>query len=153
MHVFDFVISFYLFAGFEHLDLDLLCVDEDYRPLTHLPAAPLNEYETMHGVSNGRREGNCHGPQNLRRGRGAATTFRFPVVAANLGAPSSPAIPLQASTTRSVTRGGRNRRRLREPTAVDAAANKRQAVEDPDTSAAREVVQIEDLDVDAAEET
>ncbi|KMS95486.1 hypothetical protein BVRB_007740 [Beta vulgaris subsp. vulgaris] len=124
--------------GFEHLDLDLLCVDEDYRPLTHLPAAPLNEYETMHGVSNGRREGNCHGPQNLRRGRGAATTFRFPVVAANLGAPSSPAIPLQASTTRSVTRGGRNRRRLREPTAVDAAANKRQAVEDPDTSAARE---------------
>ncbi|KMT04666.1 hypothetical protein BVRB_7g168490 [Beta vulgaris subsp. vulgaris] len=44
-------------------------------------------------------------------------------------------------------------RRQREPTAADSAANKRQAVEDPGTSAANEVVQVEDLDPTAPGDT
>ena len=129
-----------MFAGFEHIDLSILGVDEDYRPLTHLSAAPPNDYETMHGVSNGCRGGNRLGPQNLCRGRGAATTSRVPVVATNPNPPPSPAIPLRSTTSRSVTRGGPTRRRPQEPAAADTAANKRQAVEDPGTSVANEVV-------------
>ncbi|KMT17199.1 hypothetical protein BVRB_2g039020 [Beta vulgaris subsp. vulgaris] len=110
--------------GFGDLDLDALGVDQDYRPLTHLPAAPSIDYPTMHSVTNGRRGGNRHGPQNLRRGRGGAQATR-----------------------------GATRRRQREPAAADSAANKRQAVEDPGTSAANEVVQVEDLDPTAPGET
>ena len=44
-----------------------------------------------------------------------------------------------------------NRRRPREQVPTDSAFNKRQALGDPSTSAANEV-QVEDLDVDGAEE-
>ncbi|KMS97702.1 hypothetical protein BVRB_5g124470 [Beta vulgaris subsp. vulgaris] len=105
----------------------------------------------MHSVTNGRRGGNRHGPQNLRRGRSASTSTRIPMVAATSNAPTSPAVPLRSSTTRTVNRGALNRRRPREQTLDDSAANKRQAVEDPGTSSPNEVVQIVDLDPNAAE--
>ncbi|KMT13349.1 hypothetical protein BVRB_4g084400 [Beta vulgaris subsp. vulgaris] len=133
--------------GLDYLDFDALGVDNDYRPLTvHLPAPPTNYYLNMHSSTNGRRGGNRHGPQNLRRrGRDASTSTRVPVVAATSAA-NSPAIPPRSSATRTVTRGGTlNRRHSREQTLEDSAANKRQAVENPDTSAMNEV-QIEDLD-------
>ncbi|KMS98165.1 hypothetical protein BVRB_4g094930 [Beta vulgaris subsp. vulgaris] len=47
--------------------------------------------------------------------------------------------------------GAINRRRAREQTIDDSAANKRQAVEEPDTSVANEVVQLEDLDANVSE--
>ncbi|KMT08304.1 hypothetical protein BVRB_6g141710 [Beta vulgaris subsp. vulgaris] len=108
--------------GFDDLDLDALGVDKNYRPLTHLPVAPSTDYPTMH------------------------STTRVPVVATSPVAPSSAALPLRSITSRSVTRGGPTRRRQQEPAAADSAANKRQAVEDPDTSVVNEVVQVEDLD-------
>ncbi|KMT12706.1 hypothetical protein BVRB_4g088040 [Beta vulgaris subsp. vulgaris] len=136
--------------GIDYLDLDVLGVDEDYRPLTHLHAAPTHDYQTMHIVTNGRRGGNRHGPQNMRRGRGASTSTRVPVVAATSNAPTSPVVPLRSFATQTVNRGALSRRRSREQTLDDSAANKRQAVEDPGTSAANEVVQIEDLDPNAS---
>ncbi|KMT08456.1 hypothetical protein BVRB_6g141330 [Beta vulgaris subsp. vulgaris] len=105
-------------SGFDNLHLDMLCVDEDLRPLTNLPPAPANDYETMHGVTNGRRGGNRHGPQNIRRGRGGVVTSRVPTVgtaaAASTSVPLSPAIPLLSSTNQTVTRGGVTRRQPRE---------------------------------------
>ncbi|KMS97921.1 hypothetical protein BVRB_4g097400 [Beta vulgaris subsp. vulgaris] len=138
--------------GLDHLDLAILRVDNDYRPLTHLPTPPPSDYLTMHSFTNGRRGGNRHGPKTIRqRGRGESTSTRAPVVAA-ASAANSPTVPLRSSATRTVTRGGTlNRRRSREQTLEDSAANKRQAVEDPDTSALNEV-QIEDLDPSIAEE-
>ena len=110
----------------------------------------------MHGITNGRRGGNRNGPQNIRRGRGATTSSRVPVLGAapltNQNVPPSPAIPLRPSTTRSVNRGGLNRRHPWEQVPADSAANKRQTLGDPSTSAANEVVQVEDLDVNATEE-
>ncbi|XP_048498965.1 uncharacterized protein LOC125496928 [Beta vulgaris subsp. vulgaris] len=106
----------------------------------------------MHNSTNGRRGGNRHGPQNLRRrGRGASTSVRVPIVAATSNAPPSPTAPLQSSTTRTVNRGAINRRCAREQTIDDSAANKRQAVEEPGTSVANEVVQVEDLDPNVSE--
>ena len=66
-HFYMLLFSFFLavpclLAGFGNLDLDVLGVDEDFRPLTHLPPAPSNDYETMHDVTNGRRGGNRNGP-------------------------------------------------------------------------------------------
>ncbi|KMT19253.1 hypothetical protein BVRB_1g014350 [Beta vulgaris subsp. vulgaris] len=135
--------------GLDCLDLDVLGVDNDHRPLTHLPAPPTSDYLTMHSVTNGRRGGNRHGPQTApRRGCGASTSTRVPVVATTFAA-NSPAVPLRSSTTRTVNRGGNlNRRRSREQTAEDSDANKRQAVEGP--SAANEVL-VEDLDPSAEE--
>ncbi|KMT13057.1 hypothetical protein BVRB_4g087690 [Beta vulgaris subsp. vulgaris] len=106
--------------GFDNLDLDVLCVDEDLQPLTNLPSATANDYEKMHGITNSRRGGNRHGPQNIRRGRRG---------------------------------GGVTRRRPREQVPANTAANKRLALGDPGTSAANEVVQVEDLDVNALGET
>ncbi|KMT05824.1 hypothetical protein BVRB_7g165980 [Beta vulgaris subsp. vulgaris] len=125
--------------------LDYTMPDE-HRPLSHLPAPPSTEYLTMHSSTNGRRGGNRHGPQNLRRrGRGASTSVRVPIVASTSAA-NSPTVPLRPSTTRTVTRGGSvSRRRSREQTVEDSAANKRQAVEDPGASTAHEVL-VEDLD-------
>ncbi|KMT17290.1 hypothetical protein BVRB_2g039880 [Beta vulgaris subsp. vulgaris] len=138
--------------GLDHLDLDALGVDSEHRPLTHLPAPPSSDYLTMHNSTNGRRGGNRHGPQNLRRrGRGASTSVRIPIVAATSNAPPSPAVPLRSSATRTVNRGAINRRRTKEPTVDDSAANKRQAVEEPGASAANEVVQVEDLDPNTSE--
>ena len=74
------------------------------------------------------------------------------MAAANQNALSSPAIPLRSSATRSVNRGGLNRRRPREQVPVDSATNKRHALGDPSTSAANEDVQVEDLELDAADE-
>ncbi|XP_057250593.1 uncharacterized protein LOC130591335 [Beta vulgaris subsp. vulgaris] len=138
--------------GLDHLDLDALGVDSEHRPLTHLPAPPSSDYLTMHSSTNGRRGGNRHGPQNLRRrGRGASTSVRVPIAAATSNAPPSPAVPLRSSATRTVNRGAINRRRTREPTVDDSAANKRQATEEPGASAANEVVQVEDLDPNTSE--
>ena len=105
----------------------------------------------MHDVTNGRRGVNRNDPQNICIGHGATTSSRVPVVAATSNAPTSPAIPLRSSTIRSVNRGALNRRRPREQVPVESAANKRQAVEDPGTSAANEVVQIEALEPSATE--
>ncbi|XP_057246883.1 uncharacterized protein LOC130589586 [Beta vulgaris subsp. vulgaris] len=106
----------------------------------------------MHSSTNGRRGGNRHGPQNLRRrGRGASSSVRVPITAATSNAPPSPAVPLRSSANRTVNRGGVNRRRTREPTAEDSAANKRQATEEPGASVANEVVQVEDLDPNISE--
>ncbi|KMS97343.1 hypothetical protein BVRB_6g155880 [Beta vulgaris subsp. vulgaris] len=136
----------------DHLDLDALGVDSEHRPLTHLPAPPSSDYLTMHSSTNGRRGGNRHGPQNLRRrGRGASTSVRVPIAAATSNAPPSPAVPLRSSATRTVNRGAINRSRTREPTVDDSAANKRQATEEPGASAANEVVQVEDLDPNTSE--
>ncbi|KMT19503.1 hypothetical protein BVRB_1g011260 [Beta vulgaris subsp. vulgaris] len=52
--------------GFDNLDFDVLGVDKDFRSLTHLPPAPSVDYKTMHDITNGRRGGNCYGPQNIR---------------------------------------------------------------------------------------
>ncbi|KMS94958.1 hypothetical protein BVRB_013720, partial [Beta vulgaris subsp. vulgaris] len=141
---------------FANLNLDVLGVDKDYRPLTNLPRAPANDYETMHGITNGRRGGNRHGPHNLRRGRGGVVTPRVPTIGAaataSTSVPLSPAIPLRSTASRTVTRGGPTRRRPREQVATDTTANKRLDVEDPGTSTANEV-HVEDLDLDAPEET
>ncbi|XP_057248390.1 uncharacterized protein LOC125495242 [Beta vulgaris subsp. vulgaris] len=102
----------------------------------------------MHSATNGRRGGNRHGPQTApRRGRGASTSTRVPVVAATSAA-NSPTVPLRSSTTRTVTRGGTlNMRRSREQAAEDSTANKRQAVEGPSVNE----VLVEDLDPSAEE--
>ena len=146
-----------MFAGFDHLDLDVLGVDEDFRPLTHLPPPPSADYETMHDITNGRRGGNRHGPQNVHRGYGAATVSHVPTTgaaaAAGTSVPLSPAIPIRSTASQTVIRGGLTRRRPREQVAADTATNKRLALEEPGTSTANEVVQVEDLDLDAPEET
>ncbi|KMS97467.1 hypothetical protein BVRB_5g126670, partial [Beta vulgaris subsp. vulgaris] len=129
----------------DHLDLDILGVDSDFRPLTHLPGPPSSDYLTMHNSTNGRRGGNRHGPQTVRRGRGPSVSTRVPIVASTSAA-NSPTVPPRPSITRTVNRGGSvNRRRSREQTVEDSAANKRQAVEGAGTSAANEVL-VEDLD-------
>ncbi|KMT01945.1 hypothetical protein BVRB_9g209660 [Beta vulgaris subsp. vulgaris] len=135
----------------DHLDLDVLGVDNDYRLLTNLPAPPPSDYLTMHSSTNGRRGGNRHGPQTIRRrGRGPSVSTRVPIVATTSAA-NSPTVPLRPSATRTVTRGGSvSRRRSREQTVEDSTANKRQAVEDPGASAANEVL-VEDLDPSAEE--
>lgn len=146
-----------MFAGFDHLNLGILGVDDDLRPLTHLPPAPPSDYETTHDITNGRRGLNRNGPQNIRRGRGATTSTRVPVTgaaaAASTSVPPSPAIPIRSTAGWTLSRGGLTRRRPREPSAADTAANKRKTVEDPGTSTANEVVQVEDLDPDALGET
>ena len=48
--------------------------------------------------------------------------------------------------------GGVNKRRPREQVPMDTAANKRQALEEPETFAANEIVQVEDMNVDAPPE-
>ncbi|KMT19594.1 hypothetical protein BVRB_1g012100 [Beta vulgaris subsp. vulgaris] len=130
----------------DHLDLDVLGVDSDFRPLTHLPAPPPTDYLTMHSSTNGRRGGNRHGPQTVRRrGRGPSASTRVPIVASTSAA-NSPTAPPRPSITRTVTRGGSvSRRRSREQTVEDSAANKRQAVEVLGTSTMNEVL-VEDLD-------
>ena len=89
----------------------------------------------MHGITNGRRGRNHNGPQNVRRGRGAATISRVPttgaVASASTSVPLSPAIPLRSTASRTMTRGGPTRRRPREQVVADTAANKRLAVEGP----------------------
>ncbi|KMT15165.1 hypothetical protein BVRB_3g062790 [Beta vulgaris subsp. vulgaris] len=137
--------------GLDHLDLGILGVDNDYRPLTHLSAPPPTNYLTMHSSTNGRRGGNRHGPQTVRRrGRGPSVSTRVPIVASTSAA-NSPTVPLRPSSTRTVTRGGSvSRRRSREQTVEDSAANKRQAVKDPGASTVNEVL-VEDLDPSAEE--
>lgn len=69
----------WFFAGFAYLDFEELDISGDMQPTTNAPDAPSKNYETTHGVSNGRRGGNCNGPQFVHHVvRGGRNTGRIP---------------------------------------------------------------------------